>query len=349
MQRSRIALSAFAASSRLLSTSSTNTDNGGKNDGPAAAASDSATAAEKNDAASANVNFETKADDSFFRAQQQSKMRNPVDGPEYNQRIPGAGEEGYSRSLPTAAKYRALSNDELIQMLKLRDKQIADIRHIYENFHNEVEKQYRKQIFDYHDKAISFSQTHGQMQNQSINHTREALVKLREQEELEHRDLKIVYTVCLVATIAFWLWVRSHYIAKADLEHASPTEGGEAPFTLRTDGMSLTPGLVNRLMGTGRETWFEKEQRLEREAVAQDAKDRAEAKERRLALVASADGGEGAEAEVAVLESISAAVTSDEKRAARRVGGGSQGFAAEVKSTPEEDARDAIRKQRAWR
>eukprot|EP00742_Colponemidia_sp_Colp-10_P024578 GILJ01029525.1.p1 GENE.GILJ01029525.1~~GILJ01029525.1.p1 ORF type:complete len:140 (+),score=16.00 GILJ01029525.1:151-570(+) len=105
------------------------------------------------------------------------------------------------------------------------------------------------------------------MQSHSINHTREALTRLREQEELEHRDLKICYTVCLFSTLVFWVWVRSHYISKSELQFATPTDAGEAPFTTRSGGIPYIDWFSKKLSGNSRETAWEKEKRLEREQL----------------------------------------------------------------------------------
>ena len=149
-------------------------------------------------------------------------------GPTYEQNAP---KEGAGSSLPTAAKYRAMSVEELTKLLVTRDGQIAKIRAIYEEFHYGVEKKYRKQIFDYHDKAVQFSQVHGQMQSASINMTKEALLRMREQQEIEHRDVKLVYTLCIIFVIGFWVYLRRHYIKLSQLEEVELTSGGN--FTER--------------------------------------------------------------------------------------------------------------------
>lgn len=114
--------------------------------------------------------------------------------------------------LPTRETYEMMSDAELVELLKIRDKQINDIRAIYENFHNEVEKRFRKMVLDYHDKALSLSKVHGDMQNRSLSINREALVRMREEDEAAHRDRKLVLTICIFSTMVYWYWLHRHYV-----------------------------------------------------------------------------------------------------------------------------------------
>ena len=175
------------------------------------------------------------------------------DGPDYDQAAPKEGAPG--SSLPTAAKYRALSVEDLSKMLVTRDTQIAQLRAIYEEFHYGVEKKYRRQIFDYHDKAVQFSQVHGQMQSASINMTKESLLRMREQQELENRDVKLIYTICILFVIAFWVYLRRHYINTTQIEEIEMTSGGSFTERAQRDWSPLPkfPSARDKM------TWHEQE------------------------------------------------------------------------------------------
>ncbi|RNF24475.1 uncharacterized protein Tco025E_02445 [Trypanosoma conorhini] len=122
-----------------------------------------------------------------------------------------------ARSRPTIDTYRSMSAAELETLLRTREQQVQQLRAVYENFHYEVDKRFRTMVFDYHEKAMNLSQVHGKMQLGSLQISREALVKLREQQEMYSRDHRLLVTVCTVFTFAFWVWVRRHYVRREDL------------------------------------------------------------------------------------------------------------------------------------
>ncbi|RNF00095.1 hypothetical protein TraAM80_07803 [Trypanosoma rangeli] len=100
-------------------------------------------------------------------------------------------------SRPTIDTYRAMSAEELETLLRTREQEAQQLRAVYENFHYEV------------DKTMNLSQVHGMMQLRSLQISHEALVKLREQQEMYSRDHRLLVTVCTVFTFAFWVWVRT--------------------------------------------------------------------------------------------------------------------------------------------
>lgn len=115
------------------------------------------------------------------------------------------------QQLPTRALYDTMTNEQLTSLLRTRDEQIGQLRSVYEHFHYEVDKRHRTMIFDYHDKAIHLSHVHGVMQMNSVQINREALVRMRERDEAANRDKKLTFTICIVATFVYWLWLRRHY------------------------------------------------------------------------------------------------------------------------------------------
>ncbi|KAG5479415.1 hypothetical protein LSCM1_04676 [Leishmania martiniquensis] len=119
---------------------------------------------------------------------------------------------------PTIDTYRTMTDDELVATLRTRDEQIRQLRAVYENFHYEADKHFRKMIFDYHDKTMQLSQVHGRMQQASLQINREALSKMREQQDMMTRDKRIIFTICTLWTLIFWVWVRRHYVKRRELE-----------------------------------------------------------------------------------------------------------------------------------
>lgn len=121
---------------------------------------------------------------------------------------------------PTIETYRAMSDDELITLLQTREKQVKQLRTIYENFHYMADKAMRAQVLDYHDKALLIAKVHGKMQNSSLQTNRETLARMREEQEMFTRDKRLMLTVCSVVCLVFWIWVRSHYMKVRDLENS---------------------------------------------------------------------------------------------------------------------------------
>jgi hypothetical protein len=130
-----------------------------------------------------------------------------------------AAEAAERAKLPNRATYESMTDADLETLLTTKDRQIGELRHIYENFHYEVDKRFRTMVLDYHDKAMQLAKVHGDMQNSSLNIQREALMRMRMRDEARNRDRRLVQFLCVVATIVFWFWLRRHYIlAKQDVD-----------------------------------------------------------------------------------------------------------------------------------
>ncbi|KAK7200116.1 hypothetical protein NESM_000061600 [Novymonas esmeraldas] len=181
---------------------------------------------------------------------------------------------------PTIDTYRAMTDDELAATLQTRDEQIRQLRVIYENFHYDADHHFRKMIFDYHDKTMQLSQVHGRMQQASLQINREALSKMRDEQDMMTRDKRIIFTLCTVWTLVFWVWVRRHYVRSRELE--------QEPLVAR-DWAQMSPSITgigsynDNFFGSNKrnarftETAWERELRERREAQ--------EARERELALL----------------------------------------------------------------
>lgn len=130
---------------------------------------------------------------------------------------PGEEQQYAHFQQPTRETYEAMSTDELITLLQTREKQVLKLREIYERFHYEVDKHFRQTVLDYHDKAMHLSQVHGQIQHSSLRINREALAKMREEQEMLTRDKRLVLFVCVIAVVMFWVWIRRHYVHKDEL------------------------------------------------------------------------------------------------------------------------------------
>lgn len=194
-----------------------------------------------------------------------------------------------SLSRPTVDTYKAMTDEELVTLLRTREQQVGQLRQIYENFHYEVDKHYRKMVLDYHDKALQFSQVHGRMQNASMQINREALVKMREEQEMMTRDKRLTMLVCIVFTIGFWAWVRRHYIRRKELETQMEADAYDAKLrssmaTSVTGSGSYNDNFFGSTKRSGRswETSWEKEVRERREQKMQ----RAAAEEKQRAIQA---------------------------------------------------------------
>lgn len=110
-----------------------------------------------------------------------------------------------------------MTDEDLEALLRTREQQIRQLRAVYENFHYEADKCFRTMVFDYHEKALQLSQVHGKMQLGSLQISREALVKMREQQEMYSRDHRILVVICSVFGFVFWVWVRRHYVRREEL------------------------------------------------------------------------------------------------------------------------------------
>ncbi|AIN98175.1 hypothetical protein LPMP_210950 [Leishmania panamensis] len=178
-----------------------------------------------------------------------------------------AAEEPLER--PTIDTYRAMTDSELIETLRTRDAQIHHLRAIYETFHYEADRHLRKMIFDYHDKTMQLSQVHGRMQQASLEINRAALSKMRDQQDMMTRDKRIIFTICTLWTLIFWVWVRRHYVKRRELER-EPLEGREwaqmSPSITGAGSYNDNFFGSNKRNARFRETAWERELRERREA-----------------------------------------------------------------------------------
>lgn len=176
----------------------------------------------------------------------------------------GASAQVNKAPLPTLDHYRSLTDDELEALLKTRDEQIKQLRQIYEMFHYEADRNFRRMIFDYHEKALQLSQVHGKMQMSSLQINREALTRMREQQEMLNRDKRLALLVSLIVTLGFWIWVRRHYVRTSELR-AAAAGGGAVPHTsVAVTGFGSYGGNVfssSKRSARGRETSWERESR----------------------------------------------------------------------------------------
>lgn len=170
---------------------------------------------------------------------------------------------------PTIDTYRAMTDSELIETLRTRDEQIHQLRAIYEGFHYEADKHFRKMIFDYHDKTMQLSQVHGRMQQASLQINREALSKMRDEQDMMTRDKRIIFTICTLWTLIFWVWVRRHYVKRRELE-LEPLDGREwaqmSPSVTGAGSYNENVFGSNKRNARFTETAWERELRERREA-----------------------------------------------------------------------------------
>ncbi|CCW62989.1 unnamed protein product [Phytomonas sp. EM1] len=172
---------------------------------------------------------------------------------------------------PTADTYRSMSDDELIALLRTREKQVHQLRSIYENFHYEADKHFRKMVFDYHDKTLQLSQVHGKMQEVSYQISREVLKQLREEQEKLSRDIRMALILSTVITLVFWVWVRRHYVALKELEE-DPDAIRRATMAPPITGIGAYSGnwfSSSKRSARSWETSWEKEVRESREKAQQ--------------------------------------------------------------------------------
>lgn len=149
---------------------------------------------------------------------------------------PGEAQRYAHLQQPTRTTYEAMSENELATLLDTRKEQVRKLREVYERFHYEVDKHFRRTVLDYHDKAMHLSQVHGQIQHSSLRINREALAKLREEQEMLTRDKRLVLFLCVIFVLSFWVWTRRHYIHKEELDLAmvGKREKGRTPRTSRS-------------------------------------------------------------------------------------------------------------------
>ncbi|CCW70300.1 unnamed protein product [Phytomonas sp. Hart1] len=168
---------------------------------------------------------------------------------------------------PTADTYRAMSDDELVELLRTRERQVHQLRSIYENFHYEADKHFRKMVFDYHDKTLQLSQVHGKMQEVSFQINREVLKQLREEQETYTRDTRMAFIFSSILTFWFWIWVRRHYIALKELEEDPDAiqRAAMAPSVTGIGSYSWNCFSSSKRSARSRETSWEKEVRESRE------------------------------------------------------------------------------------
>ncbi|KPA78227.1 putative mitochondrial hypothetical protein [Leptomonas pyrrhocoris] len=176
---------------------------------------------------------------------------------------------------PTIDTYRAMTDERLVDTLRLRDEQIAQLRLIYESFHYDADKHLRKMIFDYHDKTMQLSQVHGKMQQASLQINREALARMRDEQERMTRDKRLIFTLCTLWSIIFWVWVRRHYVKRRELESAWVSVVDRAQMSPAVTGIG---SYGDNFFGSNKrnarfaETSWEREVRERREA--QDVRNR---------------------------------------------------------------------------
>lgn len=175
---------------------------------------------------------------------------------------------------PTIDTYRQLTDGELVALLSTRESQVRQLRQIYENFHYEADKHFRKMVFDYHDKTLQLSQVHGRMQQASVQVNREALVRMREEQEMLTRDKRLMLLICTVVTLVFWVWVRRHYVARQSLEGDPSSAPDRAALSRTVTGAGSYNdnffGSANR-NARFKDTAWEKEVRHRREVGDREA------------------------------------------------------------------------------
>lgn len=173
---------------------------------------------------------------------------------------------------PTIETYEAMTDEQLVETLRLRGEQVAQLRVIYENFHYEADRHFRKMIFDYHDKTMQLSQVHGKMQQASLQINREALARMRDEQDRMTRDKRLVFTLCTIWSLIFWVWVRRHYVMKRELEREPQSAADRGEMNPSVTGAGSYGNNIftsSRRSGRMAETSWEREVRERREA--QDA------------------------------------------------------------------------------
>ena len=113
--------------------------------------------------------------------------------------------------VPKAEDYRKLTLKQLEELVELREKQVLQLKGIYEVYQNDVEGKYRKQVYDYHDKSIDFSKVHGQIQQRAMSNHREMLKGIREQDWKEDREKNLIFFILISITLVYYLWLQVHF------------------------------------------------------------------------------------------------------------------------------------------
>lgn len=176
---------------------------------------------------------------------------------------------------PTRETYLAMTDDDLVVLLRTRVRQVRDLRKIYENFHYEADKCFRKMVLDYHDKALQLSAIHGKMQATSLQVNREVLSKLREEQEMLTREKRLIIFISIVFTTVFWVWLRRHYVRRSDINAGVRTVMERAELSPSVSGMGAYGtnlfGSAKRSARTWETSWeAELRDRREREAMPRD-------------------------------------------------------------------------------
>ncbi|KAL7700888.1 hypothetical protein NQL31_005589 [Lotmaria passim] len=227
----------------------------------------------------------------------------------------GGGDATAALERPTIDTYRAMTDEQLTDTLRLRDEQVAQLRRIYENFHYEADKHFRKMIFDYHDKTMQLSQVHGKMQQASLQINREALARMRDEQDRMTRDKRLIFTLCTIWSLIFWIWVRRHYVQRRELEQEPLSAMDRAVMNPSVTGAgSYGNNFFGSSKRSGRfaETSWEREVRERREA--QDARDRQLALLRHQEEVVKAVAARDGESEVVAASSKNTGVEQSKGR-----------------------------------
>ena len=119
---------------------------------------------------------------------------------------------------------------ELNRLIVVRVNQIKEIRLIYEAFHYEVERRYRRQVYDYHDHALTFGFMHGKIQQNAQTNNRIALEEMRNQDDIERRQVNFFVTVAVLLTITLWLGLRRNYVSRKEFNMIAGDEVVNPPF-----------------------------------------------------------------------------------------------------------------------
>lgn len=126
--------------------------------------------------------------------------------------------------VPTQEAYAAMSLKDLETLVEGRERQVKELRLLYENFHYEVEKRFRHQVLDAQDSAASLAKIHGNMQLSMFTRNREALASMRLRQEANDRERRAIMFGLGISTVIYWVYLRQHYV---NMKHAElHTEDG---------------------------------------------------------------------------------------------------------------------------
>jgi hypothetical protein len=118
---------------------------------------------------------------------------------------------------PTLEKYEGMSDADLEDLLKTRRKQVRDLRHVYHNSHNEVERLMRKQQLDYTDFAMNNQVMQVKMMEASKGTLYGTVIELRKKDWMVQRDAMIVFIVLFAVTVGIYIFLSRHYIHRSVL------------------------------------------------------------------------------------------------------------------------------------